>query len=77
MNLPPFPIIIHEIERRKAAIAANVPSNKLRYIFILGHGYQGCTEDLQFIANALKRKFKKSKYLILKSYQSKMESSIL
>jgi hypothetical protein len=49
----------------------------VRYIFLLAHGYQGCSQDLIYIANGLKRKYKKSKYLILKSYQSLMDQSLL
>ena len=49
---------------------------KVRYILILGHGYQGSPDDLTIFANGFKKKHKKTKYLILKSYRDKMNESI-
>lgn len=50
---------------------------KSRYIFLLAHGYQGCSDDLIYIANGLKKKYRRSKYLILKSFQGMMDQSLV
>jgi hypothetical protein len=47
-----------------------------KFIFIFAHGYQGTPDDLYFLANGIKRIYKKSKFLILKSYKHKMDLGI-
>ena len=51
-------------------------NKKIKYILVLGHGYQGSADDMIMFANGFKKKYKKTKYLILKSYQNKMNDEI-
>jgi triacylglycerol esterase/lipase EstA (alpha/beta hydrolase family) len=80
-DLPVYPVIVHETQKYAASnstIDASDTSSeqsvahKIRYILVLAHGYQGAPEDLALFANGFKKRYKKSKYLILKSYRNKM-----
>ena len=71
--MPCYPLILQETELLKTAEPIELSSSKrIRYILVLAHGYQGSPDDLLLLANGFKKKFKKTKYLILKSYRSRM-----
>lgn len=42
----------------------------------MAHGYQGSPEDLSMLANGFKKKYKKTKYVILNSFKNKMGESL-
>ena len=42
----------------------------------MAHGYHGSANDFILLTNFIKYKFKKCKYLILKSYHDKMDKGL-
>ncbi len=49
---------------------------KYKMLFILAHGFQGDPDDLCNFVDILKKRYKRAKFLIIKSYKDKMNGKI-